>query len=162
MMCRKAMRRTTDCDNCFRAAWPILSRSSLVLRGDMARASSAANVSSPFGISTRGSSRGIMFVPLDLRLLSFGLERRSGGLEVLCSESLDDIELELLADKGETSGFDAGTLESSRPSDVDMATICCFVALKIDEFSHADVVHIGTVVLKRIHKWRLGLREIYL
>jgi hypothetical protein len=150
------MRRTTDCDNCFRAAWPILSRSALVLRGDMARASSAANVSSPFWISTRGSSRGIMFVPLDLRLLSFGLERRSGGFEALCSESMEDMELELLADKGEASRFDAGTLERGTPSDVDMATICCLVAMKTIEISHTGVVHIGPVVLKRIHKQRPG------
>lgn len=155
------MRRTTDCNNCFRAAWPILSRSALVLRGDMARASSAANISSPFGISTRGSSRGIMFVPLDLRPLSFGLEWRSGGFEALCSESMEDIELELLADGGEASGFDAGTLERGTSSDVDMTTICCLVAVKTIEVSHAGVVHIGPVVLRRIYKRRLGLGEIY-
>jgi hypothetical protein len=39
--------RQTDCDNCLRASWPIFSRSSLVLRGDMARASSGSKVSSP-------------------------------------------------------------------------------------------------------------------
>ena len=96
----------------------------------MARASSGSKVSSPFGISTRGSSRGIMLVPLDLWLLSLGLERRSGGFDMLCSDSIDDMELELLAgDEDEASGFDAGTVEGGTTSDINIATNFCFVGV---------------------------------
>jgi len=59
--------------SCALASWLIFSRSSLFLRGLMARASSSSKTSSPSFNSTRGCSRGTMMVPLDFLVPIFGL-----------------------------------------------------------------------------------------
>lgn len=68
----------THCIKASRASWLIFSISSLVLLGLMVRASFSSYSSSSSPSSTWGLSRGMMMVPLDLRLPSFGRGRCAG------------------------------------------------------------------------------------
>lgn len=90
-----------------RASSPSFSITSLVLLGLMLRTSSGSYSSSPGAISTRGLSRGIIMVPLLLRLPSLGLLSRRPRVGRL--SSLDDV-----VDRGgESDGFDGGSLKAS-------------------------------------------------
>ena len=81
----------------WRASWPILSISSLLLRGLMVLASPSSYSSSLS--STWGLSRGIMMVPLDLRLPRRGRDSFEGSSSTWrawsCSltDELDEVEL---------------------------------------------------------------------
>jgi hypothetical protein len=83
------------------------SMTALVLLGLILRTSSASYSSSPGAISTRGLSRGMIMVPLLLRLPSFGLLSRRPRVGEFSLE-------EELVDRGrEYDGFDGGSLRAS-------------------------------------------------
>lgn len=84
------MRENTHSFSCARASWPIFSRSWLLRRGLMARASSASKTSSPSFSSTRGCSRGTMMVPLDFLVPILGRVRASLGVRVGSSPFTDE------------------------------------------------------------------------
>lgn len=81
----------------WRASWPIFSISSLLRRGLMVRASPSSYSSSLS--STWGLSRGMIMVPLDLRLPSRGRDSLEGssstwrGWSCSLTEELDEVEL---------------------------------------------------------------------
>lgn len=117
--------RALDCSiNASRASWPIFSISSLLLRGLIVLAS-PSSYSSSFN-STCGLSRGIMMVPLDFRLPSFGLW--SLVVSGLAPSSLTEPEEdeELMSSLSEADeGHTAGSATVGKP---DEATCCMDMA----------------------------------
>lgn len=107
--------------NASRASWPIFSISSLLLRGLIVLAS-PSSYSSSFN-STCGLSRGIIMVPLDFRLPSFGLwSLVVSGLAPSSLTEPEEEDEELMSSLSEADeGHTAGSATVGKPDEA----ICC-------------------------------------
>jgi hypothetical protein len=143
--------------NASRASWPIFSISSLLLRGLIVLAS-PSSYSSSFN-STCALSRGIMMVPLDFRLPSFGLwSLVVSGLAPSSLTEPEEDEEELMSSLSEADeGHTAGSATVGKPDEA----ICC-MDMAGREGCQGPVVSIAAARWRWAHLkvWRVGCAKV--